>query len=86
MYLNGVYVPMSVLLNLLANAFSTQLTKNITQIAKVNIKKVTILYPDYENNPPKLAPGESSMKYWQEQRDAAQQDLTITVRFLKNFQ
>lgn len=85
MYLNGVYVPMSVLLNLLANAFSTQLTKNITQIAKVNIKKVKILY-EYDKNPPKLAPGESSMKYWQEQRDAAQRDLTITVRFLKNFQ
>lgn len=84
MYLNGVYVPMSVLLNLLANAFQTTAKDNINQIAKVNIKKIKIKY-DYENNPPQIPSGETSMALWQAQRDEAQANLKITVRFLKSF-
>lgn len=84
MNLNGIYVPLSVLLGLLAKAFQSQTKGNIDSIAKVTISTKPILY-NYEKNPPILAPGETSIKYWNEQRDIAQQETKITVKFLKSF-
>lgn len=84
MYLNGIYVPMSVLLKLLADAFRTESKEQVNQVAKVNIKRMTVKW-DYENDGPPNAPGEDSMQYWNQQRDEVQSQMKITVRFLKTF-
>lgn len=79
MYLNGVYIPMSVLLNLLAQAFETESHDGIKNVSKVVISRKNIKY-DYENDPPK--PEENP---WEQQRDEAQRTMKIDVRFLKSF-
>lgn len=79
MYLNGVYVPMSVLLNLLAQAFETESQKGVESVSKVVISRKNIKY-DYENDPP--SPEENP---WQQQRDEALREMNVTVRFLRSF-
>ena len=82
MYLNGVYVPLSVLLKLLANAFiqeAKEVSGSVDSVAKVNITTKPILY-NYDEIGFVPPPGA-----WGIQRDAALADSKVKVRFLKNF-
>ena len=82
MYLNGVYVPLSVLLKLLANAFIQEakgISGSVDSVAKVNITTKPILY-NYDEIGFVPPPGA-----WGIQRDAALADSKVKVRFLKNF-
>lgn len=84
MDLNGVYVPMSVLLNLLAQAFETESSKSINSVAKATIKRGEILYKYGGDEFGSVDPS-TSENPWETQREKAQQEITITVRFLRSF-
>lgn len=90
MNLNGVYVPLSFILFLLAEAIDKAKSENMLhRIVNVSVKTPDeVLYKKtsplqswinvYGNNPPSVA--------WNEQRRVAQQESTISIHFLKDFQ
>lgn len=83
MNLNGVMMPMSVFLSLLADAIESVTEDEIRKIVSVSINAPAILYPTqdsqnaaYPNNPHAA---------WEYQRQFAMDNTKITAKFLKDF-
>ena len=83
MNLNGVMMPLSVILTLLANAIESINEDNIRRIVNVNIKAPAILYltqeaqnEDYPDRPHEA---------WEHQKQYTLDNTEITARFMKDF-
>ena len=86
MNLNGIMMPMSVILTLLADAIDSLETigpDGIRRIVSVNIKAPAILYPK-RSDQDAAHPG-NSMAAWNEQRQHALNNTKITATFLRSF-
>lgn len=86
MNLNGIMMPMSVILSLLADAIDSLETsgpEGIRRIVSVNIKAPAILYPTDADQ--KAAHPNDSMAAWNQQRQYALDHTKISASFLRNF-
>lgn len=83
MNLDGVYIPVSYLLLLLAEAFEQEDKKNYRDIFYPTIRYPEILYPDGGEG----YKGENKWTYedWQRQRDDALNKITIGAHFARSF-
>ena len=83
MNLDGVYIPVSYLLLLLAEAFEQEDKKNYRDIFYPTIRYPEILYPDGGEG----HKGENKWTYedWQRQRDDALNKITIGAHFARSF-
>lgn len=78
MYLNGIYIPLSVFLNKLASAIEMQNKqgRGINATVKITIKPVNILFPRTNTH--------NTYDDWQLQREDALNAIQIYVQFLSN--
>ena len=86
MNLNGIMIPMSVILSLLADAIDSLETsgpEGIRRIVSVNISAPAILYPTDADQ--KAAHPNDSMAAWNQQRQYALDNTKISASFLRNF-
>lgn len=89
MDLNGIYVPLSFILFLLADAirFAKEDVSRIRDIASVRINASPILFPKAKDQRKWEKKNEATpIEAWNEQRYQAQKSTTIRAHFLKNFQ
>lgn len=86
MNLNGIMMPMSVILTLLADAIDSLETfgsDSVRRIVSVHINAPAILYPYQEDQ--NAAHPDDSMAAWNEQRQHALKNTKISASFLKSF-
>lgn len=81
MYLNGIYLPLSVFLEELARAVEKTKTKDIVNIQISGSKQ---LYKSEKDDLAQTALGNNARKRWNEQRKEALEKTGITVQFFKN--
>ena len=89
MDLNGIYVPLSFILFLLADAirFAREDVSRIRDVASVRINVSPILFPTAADQRKWEKENEATpIEAWNEQRYQAQKSTTIRAHFLKNFQ
>ena len=89
MDLNGIYVPLSFILFLLADAirFAKEDVSRIRDVASVRINASPILFPTAADQRKWEKENEATpIEAWNEQRYQAQKSTTIRAHFLKNFQ
>lgn len=89
MDLNGIYVPLSFILFLLADAirFAREDVSRIRDVASVRINASPILFPTAADQRKWEKENEATpIEAWNEQRYQAQKSTTIRAHFLKNFQ
>lgn len=84
MNLNGVYIPMSYLMLLLAEAFEMESKNNYKDIFSPRISRAHgILYPEHGADG---VDGKWTHEDWMTQREDAFNSITISARFMKNFE
>lgn len=81
MYLNGIYLPLSVFLEELARAIEETRTKDLVNIQISGSKQ---LYRSQEDDLAQTALGVNAKRRWDEQRKDALEQTKITVQFFKN--
>ena len=83
MNLNGIMMPMSVILSMLADAIESVSEEEIRKLVNVNIKAPAILYKEQKDQE-EAFPGNSHAA-WEYQKQYALENTQITAKFLKNF-
>ena len=83
--LNGIYVPISLVLFALAEAIEDISTDKVKDLVRVTITNPKILFPNI-NSEIKWLAGRPAIEAWREQRDHALDNTKIQARFLRNFQ
>ena len=83
MNLNGIMMPMSVILSMLADAIESVSKEEIRKLVSVNINAPAILYKEQKDQE-EAFPGNSHAA-WEYQKQYALENTQITAKFLKNF-
>lgn len=83
MNLNGIMMPLSVVLTLLADAIESINEDNIRRIVNVTIKAPAILYPTMDDQ--KAAFPDNPHAAWEVQKQYALDNTQITAKFMKDF-
>ena len=79
MLLDGVYVPMSVCYEMLADAFAEANQESVVQVS-IESSNNKIMF-----DPPSNYAGQWTPEMWEKQKQAADDSFTVSVKFMKNF-
>lgn len=83
--LNGIYIPISLVLFALADAIRDANTDKVENLVRVTITNPRILFPKITSEI-KWLNGRPAIEAWREQRDDALDHTKIQAKFLRNFQ
>ena len=83
MNLNGIMMPLSVFLSMLADAIESVKEEDLRRLVNVSINAPAILYPNQDSQ--RAAYPNDPHQAWEHQRQYALDNTKITARFLKDF-